>query len=191
MREFILKNKRYILLAAGTALAGLLTIAASPRGNGQYQFGGGYIGSGGGMVWDCLQIPLDSAGRTAALRVTALSYGPDMAGLLAMFGADGLSGGTTGQGALTSRDSGPWRFVGYGVKQGNPPAICMILVYRGTLKFTGPDTFTVSFTLDVYPGPANILGLPNADADGDGLPDPGTTPVVSIPGGGVAKRVLP
>jgi len=39
----------------------------------------------------------------------------------------------------------------------------------------------VTYTVDVY--------LPAADANGDGFPDPGTTPVVSIPGVDAAKRV--
>ncbi len=57
------------------------------------------------------------------------------------------------------------------------------------MKYTGPDSFDVTFTCDVYPGPANLLGLPNADADGDGFPDPGSVTVASFSGENVAKRV--
>ena len=59
----------------------------------------------------------------------------------------------------------------------------------GTLRFTGPESMVVNYTIDIYPGPANTLGLPNADDDADGFPDPGTTPMLSIPGTGSAKRV--
>jgi len=169
-----------VLVAAGLSLAWM--------GQPQHQLGGGWIGSGGGMIWSCFQTPLDPAGRTAAVRVNPLSYGADIAGLMAMFGAD-TSTECTGQAEMTGRNTGKWAFVEYGVKQGNPPQICSIFVYTGTLKYTGPDSFDVDYTLDVYPGPANILGLPNADADGDGFPDPGVEPVISFPGAGIAKRV--
>ncbi len=122
MREFTLKGKACLLCAVGAGIAGLLTIAASPSGRGQYKVGGGYIGSGSGLIWNCLQIPLDPAARTAAVRVNVVSYGDDVAGLLKVFGADTITE-NTGQAALTSRDSGPWRFVSYAVKQGNPPGI--------------------------------------------------------------------
>ncbi len=177
-----------VLLALGTAA--VATIAWSKEGRGQARLGGDFIGAGGGLLWSASQVPLDPAGRTAAIRVTALSYGADFAGLLAMFGADGVTA-STGQAQMISQDTAKWRVVAYGIKQGNPPATCQLQVYVGTLTFTGPDSFTINYALDVYPGPANILGLPNADADGDGFPDPGTTPMLSVPGSGTAKRVLP
>lgn len=44
-------------------------------------------------------------------------------------------------------------------------------------------------TLDFYAGPANTAGLPNADADGDGFPDTGKQPFLSVHYGPVtAKR---
>ena len=190
MRSFttgLLKGRRARLsMVAGVLVATGLSVAW--MGQPQYQLGGGWIGSGGGMIWSCFQTPLDPAGRTAAVRVNVLTYGADMAGLNAMFGADTATE-CTGQAEMISRNTGKWAFVAYGTKQGNPPQICLIEVYTGTLKYTGPDSFVVDFTCQVYPGPANILGLPNADADGDGFPDPGVAPVTSFPGGGIAKRV--
>jgi len=169
-----------VLAAAGLSLAWM--------GQPQYKLGGGFMGSGGGTVWSGFNAPLDPAGRTAAVRINPITFGADMAGLLAMFGADATTE-FTGQSHMISRDTAKWTFVGYGTKQGNPPQICMIQVYSGVEKYTGPDSFDVTYTCDVYPGVANILGLPNADADGDGFPDPGTTPVISFPGGGIGKRV--
>jgi hypothetical protein len=180
------RTTRYSLIAAVLAAAGL---SLAWMGQPHYQLGGGWIGSGGGMIWTCFQMPLDPAGRTAAVRVNPVAYGADIAGLLAMFGADSSENECTGEAEMTSRDTAKWAFVEYGRKGGNPPQICMILVYTGTLKYGGPDRFDVEYTLDVYPGPANILGLPNADADGDGFPDPDVAPVMSFPGGGTAKRV--
>ena len=184
----LLKSRiaRWSTLAAVLAAAGL---SLAWNGQPQYKLGGGWIGSGGGMIWTCFQMPLDPAGRTAAVRVNPVSYGADIAGLLAMFGADTGDNECTGQAEMIKRDTGKWAFIEYGRKGGNPPQICVIFVYTGTLTYTGPDSFDVNYTLDVYPGPANILGLPNADADGDGFPDPGVLPVSSLPGGGTARRV--
>jgi hypothetical protein len=84
------------------------------------------------------------------------------------------------QAEMISQDTAKWASVGYFIKQGNPALICMIYVMKGTLKFTGPDRRVITYTADYYPGPANALGLPSADDDGDGFPDPGTTPVLSL-----------
>jgi len=183
----LLKSRmaRWSLFVAVLAAAGL---SLAWMGQPQYKLGGGFIYSGGGVISTTFQIPLDPAGRTAAVRVNPLGYRADLAGLLAMFGADSQTE-FTGEAQMTSRHTAKWAFVGYGTKQGNPPQICLIEVYSGTDTFTGPDSMDVTYTCDVYPGPANILGLPNADADGDGFPDPGTTPVISFPGGGIGKRV--
>ncbi len=178
---------RWSILAVVLAATGLSLAWMRPA---YYKLGGAFIGSGGGIIWNAVQVPLDPAGRTAAVRVNVITYGANAAGLLTTFGADTLID-HTGQAQMTSGDSAKFSFVGYGTKQGNPPAICRIDVFTGTLTFTGPDTFVMNCTVDVYPGPANVLGLPNADADGDGFPDPGTTPVLSIPIGATAKRLLP
>jgi hypothetical protein len=58
----------------------------------QYQLGGGWIGNNGaGTIWNALQIPLDPAGRTAAIRVKTTAYSAGFAGLLTAFGADAVS----------------------------------------------------------------------------------------------------
>jgi hypothetical protein len=176
------------LLAAVLPAAGGVSLAWA--GQHHSRLGGAFIGSGGGFHWNAYQIPLDPAGRTAAVRVLAFTYGADFAKILTAFGADTATE-STGQTEMISQDTAKMNFVGYGLKQGNPPLVCMITVMTGTVQFTGPDSILVKFTMDIYPGPANALGLPNADADGDGFPDPDTTPVYSIPGISPAKRVLP
>ncbi len=182
-----MKTRPYAVLAILAVAAGAF-IAFKPNAQSRlpvyptYQLGGAWIGSGGGIIWNAFQIPLDPAGRTAAIRVNSFTYGADFAGLLATFGADTLSEFTT-QAEMISRDTAKYSFVGYGTKQGNPPLINLIFVMRGTLTFTGSASMVVNYTMDAYPAAA--------DEDGDGFPDPGTTPVVSIPGTGSAKRVLP
>jgi hypothetical protein len=140
-----------------------------------------FIGSNrAGNVWTGLQIPLDPARRTAALRVNLTTYDAALAGLVAAFGADGVSE-NVGEEVMISRNAARYRTVGYATKQGNPPQVCLIVVMNGMLQFTGPDTFTVNYTLDSY--------LPSADADLGGFPDPGTTPVLTVPGTDHARRV--
>ncbi len=176
----LLKSRvsRGCIVAAVLAAAGLSLAWMGPV---QYRLGGGWIGASATGGWNCLQVPLDAAGKTEAIRVTLISYSEQTAGLLAFSGANSLSD-MTGEGAMTGPDTAKWTLVGYGLAAGNPPVIRQIWVAAGTLKFTGPDTWNNSYTLTVYPN--------EADADGDGYPDAGATPLVTIPGiTGTAKRV--
>jgi len=176
----LLKSRfaRGCMLAAVLAAAGFSLAWMGPV---HYRLGGGWIGASGVGSWNALQIPLDSAGQTEALRVSLIAYTDQTAGLLAFSGANSLSD-MTGEGAMTGHDTAKWTLVGYGLAAGNPPVIRQIWVAAGTLKFTGPDSWNNNYTLTVYPA--------EADADGDGFPDHGATPLVTIPGiTGTAKRV--
>lgn len=174
-----------LLIAAGA------TVAAMNQKH--PQLGGGFIGNNGaGNVWNALQIPLDPAGRTAAVRVNMTAYNAEFAGLLAALGADTVTE-FVGELAMISRDTAKYGSVAYANQQGNPPQRRAILVMNGKLHFTGPDSFTVNYTIDVYPvnvpDTSPFYGLPNADANADGYPDKGTLPVLSIPGLDYASRV--
>jgi hypothetical protein len=179
------RRTRWSMLAAVLAAAGLsVAWLAQPA----YQLGGAFVGGGGGNVWNALQIPLDPAGRTAAFRVNQVAYDENLAGLLAAFGATQMSD-VVGEGEMINRDTGKARIMGYLTQQGGHPQVCAIAVFTITMQFTGPDRFVMNYTVDVYPGPANTAGLSNADADGDGFPDPGVAPALSFPGTGIGKRV--
>ena len=172
-------------------LAAALVIGAAASigwmNQGRCQLGGGWIGNNGaGNIWNALQIPLDPAGRTAALRIHLPIYNTDFAGLLAALGADTFND-AVGEVKMVGRDTADYRTVFYLHAQGNPPTLRAIAVNAGTVKFTGPDNLEVAYTIDVYP--VNVPGLPNADADADGFPDPGSVPIISIPGLDTAKRV--
>ena len=160
----------------------------------QYQLGGGFIGSGGAGIWSALQIPLDPAGRTAALRVSTGTLSPQYAGLLAALGATAGLSDNEGEMEMISRDTASFGTLGYGrmAVPGNPLQVNTIYVMTGTVKFTGPDTIVVTYTINVYP--VNVPGLPNTDVNGDGYPDPGAQPIVipgvlPIQGVDTAKRV--
>lgn len=171
----MLKKKNLFVLAVAAAVVGLLTIAASKPSPSHYRLGGGFIGSGGAGIWNALQIPLDPAGRTAALRVSSGAYSPQFAGLLAALGATAGGSDNVGEMEMVSHDTARFGTVAYGREQvtGNPLQINTIFVMTGTVKFTGPDTIEVTYTINVYPA--------LADADGDGFPDSGAHPIV-IPG---------
>ena len=174
MKIIPIQRKRTVLATAGL-LALVLAVAGLSlawTGHHHYRFGGAWLGSGGGVMFNDVQIPLDPEGQTAALRVNTISYGVDTAGLLAISGADAVSD-AVGEGAMISHNTGKWILVGYGLKQGNPPEIRQIWVYTGTGTFVAVDRFNLKYTLAVYPAAA--------DANGDGFPDPGATPLVTIP----------
>ena len=174
-----------LLIAAGATVAW-----NSQR---QYQLGGCFIGHGAGLVYNCVQTPLDPAGRTAVLVVKTVDDDGSLAGLLAVFGAD-TGSDAVGEDVMISRDTAKWSMMAYAQASGPPLQTKAILVYTGTLKFTGPDTFVINYTLDVYPVNVPVTSpfcdLPNADADRDGFPDTGATPALTIPGlTGVGQRV--
>lgn len=159
-----------------------------------YQLGGGFVGSGGAGIWNALQVPLDPAGRTAALRVSSGTLSPQFAGLFAALGATAGGSDNLGEMEMISHDTARFGTLGYGRMEvpGNPLQINTIFVMTGTVKFTGPDTIVVTYTINVYP--VNVPGFPNADVNGDGYPDPGAQPilipgVLPIHGVDTAKRV--
>jgi hypothetical protein len=55
-------------------------------------------------------------------------------------------------------------------------------MYSGTWQFTSQNTAVLKYDVHVY--------LPSADADGDGYPDEGAQPALTVPGVvDTAKRV--
>jgi hypothetical protein len=184
----MLNKKRVILATLGAVAAISLVLTQTAGTHRQYKLGGGFIGNNGGEnIWNCLQIPLDAAGRTAALRVTLTSYGPTLAGLIGALGGDTFTE-SVGEEAMTGRDTAAYSTVAYINQQGNPPTLRAIAVMNGTLTFSTQDDITVNYTIDVYP--VNVPGVPiNADANADGYPDEGAVPLLSIPGEDYATRV--
>lgn len=178
MKTRILK-KNLSILTVGVTLAGLLVITqtgASNQSQGQYKLGGGWVGHAPGLwTWTALQTPINPAATEAVLRVNFTSYGADLAGLAAAFDADSVSD-LVGQEVMINPDTARWTLVGYAQARGpnNELQIRAIVVAFGTLQFIDPDHDVIHATISVYPA--------SADADGDGMPDPGAAPVVTIPG---------
>jgi hypothetical protein len=152
MRTFItglLKGRRLrwsilavVLAAGGLSLAWVDQI--------QYRFGGAWVGGHPGFAWNCLQIPIDPAGRTEAIRVDVLKWGPDIAGLLAAFGADSLTS-AIGEGKMISTDTAKWTLLAYAQASGNQPTTTAAILYSGSWKFTSQETAVITYTVAVYP----------------------------------------
>ncbi len=171
-----------------------LSIAWSNGGHRRYQLGGGFIGSGGAGIWNAMQIPLDPAGQTAALRVSTATLSPQFAGLFTALGATAGGSDNVGEVEMISHDTARFGTLGYARMEvsGNPLQVNSIFVMTGTVKFTGPDNIEVAYTINVYP--VNVPGFPNADVNGDGYPDQGAQPIMipgalPIQGVDTAKRV--
>lgn len=141
----------------------------------QHQLGGGWIGGGASGIWNALQIPLDPAGKTAALRVKTTTLSDAFAGLFAGLGATALNSDAVGEMEMITKDTARFGTVFYGRANtaANPLQLNSIFVMTGTVKFTDPDSIAVSYTIEVYPA--------SADANADGFPDEGA-PDIEIPG---------
>lgn len=166
------------MLTVGVGMAGLLSITqtgASNQGQGSYKLGGGWVGHSAALwTWTALQTPINPEATEAVLRVNFTSYGADLAGLAAAFGADSWSD-LVGQEVMINRDTAQWTVVGYAqaTAPNNERQIRAIVVAFGTLQFIDLNHDVIHATITVYPA--------SADADGDGMPDAGTTPVITIP----------
>jgi len=173
-------NKLLFTPAVGAVLIALLTLplaADSGQGQGQYKTGGAWIGikSDGGHRWTCIQAPLDSAARHATLHVNFTVYSPQMAGLIGSAGADAFSD-FVGETRMLDRTTAQFTLVGYALKRsqlGVAPEIKLIFVGFGTWEFQDPEHAVLHYWVNVYPAAT--------DADGDGMPDPGATPMFRFP----------
>lgn len=180
--------RRPVLKIFSVALLGMAlvigTLGVTGFGQKSYRLGGSWVGGNAMYTWSCLFAPSDPTGQTAAARPILSYFNGQFAGLLASFGADNLSA-ATGEIKMISLDTGRWTLMSY--MQVTPKALGeqlqnkAIIVSHGTWKYTSDDTALLNYTLDIYP--------PSADADGDGYPDAGAQPVLSIPTVDTAKRV--
>lgn len=89
-----------------------------------------------------------------------------------MFGANTVSDGI-GEMRMISNNTAKGSLIVYEQVIGTTPQIVGIEVYSGTWKFTDRDTVEANYTLTIYPA--------SADADGDGYPDAGSQPALTLP----------
>ena len=181
-------TRRGALKKSGIGLAGLALVAGAlfvtGFGQNNYRLGGAWVGGNPTYTWSVLFAPSDAAGQTAAARPILKYFDNQFAGLLGSFGADNLSD-ATGEARMVSQDTARWTLISYMQVTPQQPGDLLvnkgIIVSHGTWKFTSQNTAVLNYTLDIY--------LPSADADGDGFPDAGVQPALSVPTQDNAKRV--
>jgi hypothetical protein len=175
-------KKLSLALVAIALLSG--TLCVTGFGQRYYRLGGAWVGGNPAYTWSCLFAPSDPLGQTAAARPILSYFQSQFAGLLVQFGADNISD-ATGEIKMISPDTAQWTLIGYMQATPHQPGDLLqrqgILVSHGTWKFTSDNTAILNYTLDVYP--------PSADADGDGFPDTGVQPLLSVPTVDNARRV--
>jgi len=168
-------KKLSFVLAAIALVAG--TLCVTGFGTRYYRLGGAWVGGHPGFTWSAIQAPMDPLGQTCCDRPIVKFYDAQFAGLLAAFGADSLSD-AIGEAHMISPDTARWTLISYAQATPHLPGDLLqnmaIVMFSGTWKFTSDNTVVLNYTVNVY--------LPSADADGDGFPDAGAQPVLTIPG---------
>ena len=164
--------------------AGLLGIAlvtgtfcVAGFGTKYYRLGGAWVGGHPGFTWSAIQAPMDPLGQTCCDRPIVKYFDAQFAGLLAAFGADNLSD-AIGEARMISSDTAKWTLISYAQATPQQPGDLLqnkaIVVFSGTWRFTSDNTVVLNYDVNVY--------LPSADANGDGFPDAGAQPLLTIPG---------
>jgi hypothetical protein len=163
-------TKRSITITvAGVALAAFLflTQTASSTGDAKsVKLEGAWIGNTPGLGLTTWVWTPDPSGRRASCIVHPISLDP---AFLASLGADSVSAFPV-EAVMTGPNRGTVTEVAYPLNAGQ---IVGIVLISGTFEFTSPYRMEIVQQLALYPAAA--------DADGDGLPDPGTAPVMTIP----------
>ncbi len=154
-------TRRRLLAAALPAAGASLAFAGEKSGDqGCFRLGGSWIAveEGTGLTMNEVFIPLDPAGKTAAVRVMPLFVFPDV---LSMLHADTLSD-AVGHAEMTGRDTAKATIIEY-AQAGNPPtAVKAIFLVSCQFRFIDADTMLSSYTQWIYPPSADYL--PHGDA---------------------------
>ena len=176
MKIILPKLLKCRLVQAGGLLAiiaaAAATIAWSSDSAQSFKLEGAWISQSAGDVRALLtQVP-DASGHSAVFR-GQMVWKPEA---LARLGLDAVTD-EIAEAVATGPNTGKYSGIWYGLAGGR---IVMIFLDNSTFTFDGPSS-VVQHTIDVY--------LATTDADNDGFPDPGSTPVTTLLSTSNGKRV--
>lgn len=117
--------------------------------------------------------PSDASGLNATLRIQMV-WPPEA---LASLGLDAVTD-EIAEASITGINTAAYTGIWYGLAGGR---IAMIFVDDCTFTFNSPSQTVAEHTISAY--------LATADADHDGYPDPGSTPVATFPSVTTGKRL--
>ena len=168
------KSTRAGLLLAVVAAA-VAAVAWTKTGPESYKLEGSWIGKvpGTPVMW-IYTVSADPSGRTAAMSGSVpVPLGPSVI-VPGLFPDLEYYSPMVGQVSMTGPDTADFTAVWYGMKKGVPfnQVVC-IGVNSGQARFTEPGKSINTNHMAFY--------APSADADHDGLPDPGQAPVLCLP----------
>ena len=177
-------NRRKVIIAAVVATAAvsvlIAQIGASVSGQGDVKLEGAWVARVTGMngqpfpavsQWSYVLSP-DASGRSAAVHGSIdLSFNPNPN----QPGNTMFSTPLIGETVQTGPDTATFKIFWYTISQGGPGQfnqIVLIGTASGTARFVGPGKAEFTDDFKIYPA--------SADADGDGFPDEGSTPIRSF-----------
>ncbi len=142
------------------------------------------------IQWISVLSPSDPSGRSAAMSGSLQVRIPIELMYPTLFPEvdPSLSSSFVGDVVMTGDNKAKWTMVGHGLKKALPTLespfteqVVLIWVASGECTFTRPGKFESTGTIAYY--------LPEADGDGDGLPDADATPVVCLPASSISTRI--
>jgi hypothetical protein len=169
-------NRNIALAALGVALGvGLIFTQAAKSAPQSFKAEGSWIGKvpGTPLMWSYTMSP-DPSGRSAAMSGTIqVPIGPSVL-VPTLFPDLEYISPMVGQVMMTGSDTAAFTAVWYGMKKGFPfNQVVFIGVNSGQSRFTEPGASIHTNHIAFY--------APSADADHDGLPDPGQAPALCLP----------
>jgi len=150
-----------------------------------YKLEGAWVAKvvGSPLQWTYTLSP-DSSGRSASVSGSIQVHIPPAVVAPGLFAELEYNSPFVGEIVMTGRDTTKFTAVWYGMKEGYPfNEIVYIGVNSGWTKFTGPGQSEGTHHLAFYD--------PSADADGDGMPDPGTVPALCLPASSTLDTRVP